>query len=480
MMNKNVTQNDIASHRKSELSMLFNEKLTENGDNSFKSTGNHLIDLLFRAEYYSKHLNEVKIGDSDLEKLFAMFVRDPRYGLKYRDYGRMLMYQAWVEAEDVVCAGRFDDLWKIVGRGNDELEAHWMDYLFDQCKAGNNLAKKWMPHYTAKQNGKPSVSTVNAARFRRILGLTKQQYGKLVKCDTVESKLSQHHNDEIDFSKLPSLALLKYWARFAGTSKTNPKTDMAERFNAYLESVKKGEKKMNMSTASVYDIYRKRNEIDADVAFAQIDKISGSWLPIVDTSSSMTWKESNDAIGKALAIGHYLAKCSTYAPNQIVSFSSRPQLIELGVTKPVVRYWDGVTKENGTQYCRELRSMHTGDCSNTDFGAVMKVLSGLTTEFPDYLVVLSDMEFDPNSQRQNQRLLKEWAERGIKTKMVWWNLNPRNITTPDTICFRQDELGSIFLSGYTPQLLKFLESGFDAEAFLAKLLTEYKKNIGRD
>ena len=47
MMNKNVTQNDIASHRKSELSMLFNEKLTENGDNSFKSTGNHLIDLLY-------------------------------------------------------------------------------------------------------------------------------------------------------------------------------------------------------------------------------------------------------------------------------------------------------------------------------------------------------------------------------------------------------------------------------------------------
>ena len=252
---------------------------------------------------------------------------------------------------------------------------------------------------------------------------------------------------------------------------------MAERFNAYLESVKKGEKKMNMTTASVYDIYRKRNDIDADIAFAQIEKISGSWLPIVDTSSSML---SNDALGKALAIGHYLAKCSTYAPNQVVSFSSRPQLIELGVTKPHIEWNTGITADNGTQYCHELRSMHTGDCSNTDFGRVMQILSGLKTEFPDYLVVLSDMEFDSGGNWENKQLLKKWANNGIKTKMVWWNLNPRHTTTPETISFRKDELGSIFLSGYNPQLLKFMETGFDAEAFLTKLLNEYKKAIGLD
>jgi hypothetical protein len=456
--------------------MIFNDKKTENGDDSHISTGNHLIDLLFRGEYYTHHLEKVRIGDSDLEKLFAMFVRDPRYGLKYRDYGRILMRQAGVSAENVALAGRYDDLWE--NPLSDELNMDWVNYLFEQCKAGNELAKKWMPHYQAKdKNGKPTKSTIMAAKFRRLLSMNKQTYGKFVKCDTVESKLSDHRNDDIDFSKLPSLALLKYWARFAGTSKNNPNTDMAERFQTYLDSVKKGENKMNMNTASVYDIYRNANKINADIAFAQIEKISGSWLPIVDTSGSMFWESSDDAISKALAVAHYLAKCSTYAPNKVVSFSSCPKLIELGVTPSSnLRY--ELPKENGTMYNREIRSMYTGDCSNTDFGAVMKRLSLLTSEFPDYLVVLTDGEFDNGGNAANQRVLDDWHRRGIRTKMVWWNFNARNITTPDVI--RQGSDGSIFISGYNPQILKFLNCDFNAELFLSTLLSEYKKAISQD
>jgi hypothetical protein len=253
---------------------------------------------------------------------------------------------------------------------------------------------------------------------------------------------------------------------------------MAERFQAYLDSVKKGESKMNMNTASVYDIYRNADKINADIAFAQIEKISGSWLPIVDTSGSMFWKESNDAISKALAVAHYLAKCSTYAPNKVVSFSSCPKLIELGVTLPPFDTTCKLPKENGTVYNREIRSMYTGDCSNTDFGAVMKCLSKLTTDFPDYLVVLTDGEFDKGSNSANRDTLMMWRRNGIKTKMVWWNFNPRNTTSPEVI--RQGEDGSIFISGYNPQILKFLNCGFDAEIFLATLLSEYKKAIGQD
>ena len=467
--------NQVRTHAKSELDMLFNGKLTENGDAAYISTGNHLVDLLFCGDYYSKHLMNVRIGDSDLEKLFAMFVRDPRHGLKYRDYGRVLMRQAGVSAENVALAGRYDDLWE--NPLSDELNMDWVNYLFEQCKAGNELAKKWMPHYQAKdENGKPTKSTVMAAKFRRMLNMNKQTYGKFVKCDTVESKLSSHRNDDIDFSKLPSLALIKYWGRFAGTNKANPKTDMAERFQAYLDSVKKGESKMNMSTASVYDIYRNADKINADIAFAQIEKISGSWLPIVDTSSSMCWDESDDAISKALAVAHYLAKCSTYAPNKVVSFSSRPKLIELGVTPSVGSSYK-LPKENGTVYNHEIRSMYTGDCSNTDFGAVMDCLSKLTTEFPDYIVVLTDCEFDDGSNEANQEVLDNWHMTGIRTKMVWWNFNSRNTTSPEVI--RRGKDGSIFISGYNPQILKFLDCGFDAEVFLATLLSEYKKAIGR-
>lgn len=476
-INFNSMTNAVKNQKNSELSELFNYKLTENGDITHKSTSNHLVDLIFQAEYYQKHLNEVKIGNSDIEKLFSMFMRDPRHGMKYRNLGRVLMRKSGVSPQAVAFAGRFDDLWE--NPISNDFEENWISYLFEQCRAGNELAKKWMPHYVAtKDNGKVAKSTLMASYFRNLLGMNKQQYNKFVKCPTVESKLSQHMNDMIEFDKIPSLALLKYWARFAGTSKKNPKTDMAERFNAYLESVKKGEKKMNFSTATVYDIYRNCSTIDADLAFAQIEKISGNWIPIVDTSSSMF---DNDAMGKALSIGHYLGKCSTYCPNQVITFSSHPQLIELGVTKPGRSYTYGMSKipsNNGKQYNKEILSMYTGDYSNTNFAAVMNLLRGLKTEFPEYLIVLSDMEFDWGGNDANRRTMNEWRRNGIKTKLVWWNFNARNTTSPQSI--KTDANGNIFISGYDPTMLKFLSCEFDAEKFISKLLTEYAKTIPDD
>jgi hypothetical protein len=259
--------------------------------------------------------------------------------------------------------------------------------------------------------------------------------------------------------------MLKYYKRF------NTKEDTAARFKEYIEAVKGGKKDLKVATTTVYDIYRNANSIDPDVFFEKLEKISGSWLPIVDTSGSMC--NDNDSFGKALAIGHYLGKCSTYAPNTVVSFSSRPQLIKLGITKPRVDYWYGTNRmpSADTQYGREIRSMYTGDCSNTDFGAVMNLLKGLD-DTPEYLVVLSDMEFDCGSRQSKDELKRLWKEHGYTTKIVWWNLNERSFTSPE-----MDSEGNIFLSGYNPMLLKFLEAGFDGEKFLDKLLDEYAKAI---
>ena len=469
-----ITPKDIEAFNNSELDDLFNRKLTENGDITHISSGNSLFDLFFQTAYFEKHLGKARIGKSCIEKLLSMFIRDPRHGLGRRDLGRELMRQADVKACDAVKAGRFDDLWETKD-GNSFVKG-WVDYLLESVKKGNNLAKKWMPHYVGKsKDGKVAKSTLEASKLRNILGINKQQYNKLVKTDTVESKLSQHRNDSIEFDKLPSLALLKYWARFAGTSKKHPKTDMAERFNAYLESVRKGEKKMNFSTATVYDIYHNADKIDCDLAFGQIKKVSGSWLPIVDTSSSML---DDDAYSKALSIGHYLAKCSTYAPNKVVTFSSYPQLIELGVTEPNIIYRSGMSrlpKDDGSAYCREVRSMHTGDCSNTDFGAVMKLIGQLRDDVPEYIIVLSDMEFDCGSNQENVQAMENWRQQGINTKLIWWNLNSRHLTSPQSV--RSDSFGNLFLSGYNPTLLGLLDTSFSMSTFLAHVLNDYAEKI---
>ena len=52
----------------------------------------------------------------------------------------------------------------------------------------------------------------------------------------------------------------------------------------------------------------------------------------------------------------------------------------------------------------KYNSMYTGDCSNTDFGKVMELLKGLK-KYPEYLIVLSDMEFDCGSNQSKEETM---------------------------------------------------------------------------
>ena len=85
----------------SELNRLFEGKLTENGDEAFTTTGDVFLDILFGTEYltsqihknpakYAHHFEMLKKEDPEFVKYFAMFIRDPRYGLGRRDLGRAL------------------------------------------------------------------------------------------------------------------------------------------------------------------------------------------------------------------------------------------------------------------------------------------------------------------------------------------------------------------------------------------------------
>jgi hypothetical protein len=156
-----------------------------------------------------------------------------------------------------------------------------------------------------------------------------------------------------------------------------------------------------------------------------------------------------------MSVAHALAMKSTYCKGQVISFSSRPQLMTI----------------KGDTMLEQYNSMYTGDCSNTDFGAVIKLLSKLN-KFPEYFVVLSDMEFDYGSNQSKEQTMRMFKEKGIKTKIIWWNFNNRNKTVPEF-----DEYGNIFLSGYNLQILRLLESKFDMSAYIDKIIEKYKKDI---
>lgn len=447
---------------------ILSKKKTENGDIAYTTTGNNLTDLLFMSEFFNKHLDQAKIGTSEKEKLLSMFVRDGRFGLGRRDLGRRLMKLSGASAENIVKAGRYDDLYHIA---TDEC----IEYLKEQLEAGNELAKKWAPRLTGKDRE-------IAKALCKIWEISEKEYRKLIKTDkTVEYKLSYAEKTDttpldelfkdgkythplakdIDFEQVPSLAMHKYLKLFS------TREDLKERFAEYIEAVKANKAKVNTKTANVYDAYKTVENTSATLDCLQENAdviakktienaalgVEMNAIPILDSSASMTW--GDNLLEKATSIAHGIAINSTYAKNQIISFSSYPELITI----------------KGKTLREQYKSMHTGDCSNTDFAAVMKLLQGLK-KYPEYLIVLSDMEFDRGSEQTKEQTMKLFRDNGADTKIIWWNLNERNKTVPEF-----DEYGNIYLSGYNLQLLKLLENNFDMISYIDKILKEYAKNI---
>ena len=449
-----------------ELQKIFAEKLTENGDKAYNTTGNNLTDLFFMTPYFEKNLNQVSIGTSEKEKLFSMFVRDPRFGLGRRDLGRKLMYLSQVPFYNVVLAGRYDDLWHIPTDEN-------LNYLRTKLNDGDALAKKWMPRLTGKDKKV-------AKALCKMWGITEKEYRALIKTDeTTEYKLSYAEQiegtplnelfkqgnykhplvDKIDFEKVPSLAMTKYLHTFS------TREDLKDRFAEYIQAVREDKAKVNVSTTNVTDAYKtvkKSNDEANDIIGKKIVDnatvgIEMDAICVLDTSGSMGslgWADS--LVSKATAVAHGLATHSTYAPNQVISFSSRPQLMTI----------------KGDTLKEQYNSMYTGDCSNTDFGAVMNLLQGLN-RYPEYIIVMSDMEFDYGSRQSKEETMRIFKEHGANTKLIWWNFNDRNKTVPEF-----DEYGNIFISGYNLQILKLLENKFDMTTYIDKILDDYRKKVG--
>lgn len=433
------------------LEKLFNTKLTENGDLAYKSSGNGVVDLIFLAEYFTKNPNEIPINDiealpEEARRLLCMFIRDPRYGMGYRDYGRILFEKFNADVDDVVKAGRWDDLWDYVDRYTSPFfKGNLYQYFKQECESGNELCKKWMPRLSSGE-----ISRRRAKDFCNYFNMSHKDYSKLIKANTVENTLSNGSISDINYEHVPSLAMMKYFETF--------KRKDGERFQKYLDDVKAGKKNVNFSTGTVYDIYRNldRLEGNAELFFDKLPKAPMSSIVICDTSGSMF--NQYDAIGKALALTYYFAKNSTYAPDMFVSFSEHPELIKL----------------NGRNMKEVFENMSQTDWGyNTDLGKVFELLMNLEGEMPEYLICLTDCEFDCGQIGAKQKFFDNLKEKGQKTKLVFWNLNDgRNRTVPE---FEGD---AILMSGYNSTLIRYLESGFDNEKFIEKLLLEYKKNIG--
>jgi hypothetical protein len=349
--------------------------------------------------------------------------------------------------------GRWDDLLTLVGT---PLENDALTLISDALKNGNGLAAKWMPRPNVNNREKKR----QASALRKFLKLTPGLYRKMLAelSTTVEQLMCANEFGKINYSHVPSRAMSDYMRAFS-------KRD-GERFTSFIESVKKGDVKINAGAVYPYDIVKNLNHGNSNGADAQwnslpnyLENNNEQFLPVVDVSGSMECPAGNNpnvtCMDVAISLGLYISERNDGAfKDSFITFSDRPQLQVL----------KGSLSERYKQLARAEWSMSTNieRVFTTILDSAVKN-NVPESEMPTMVLILSDMEFNQgtsgNWDKSAQQIFEsKFAEAGYKMpKIVYWNIQSRNNNFP--VQFNKEGVGLV--SGFSPSLLTSVLSGKD-------------------
>ena len=431
-------------------------KRTENGMKAQTSTMSAVVDLFYkiggsRGMQIVPQFEKAYQDNPDLALRVAQWARDVRGGAGERQLFRDILTHLEFHHTDVLLTtsilrnvaeiGRWDDL-LIFSHPNVKSKAFGL--IEEALKIGNGLCAKWMPR-------KGSV----AAELRVYLELSPKAYRKLVVglSNTVEQKLCAREFEKINYSHVPSLAMSRYMKAFS-------KND-AERFVAYRNALKAGDKtvKVNASAVYPYDVIKSLKGGDKDVADAMWKALpdymdESNVLPMVDVSGSMGCSVGGNAnlqcIDVALSLGLYCADKNKGAfKDMFLTFSDHPELLVL----------KGTLSQKMVQMNMSHWEMNTN--LHAAFELVLETaIKGKASaeDMPSILLVLSDMQFDQCARFDDsamQMISRKYEKAGYKLPtIIFWNLNDRAGNTP--VSFNQKGVGLV--SGFSPSIMKAILS----------------------
>ena len=449
---------------------------TENGALSFASSGDARLDLFFKtvrgiSQDYLFQLLDKSWEVSPRDTLRTMFyVRDCRGGKGERKIFWSFMTWLWNKDQtlfekNIPCVpfyGSFRDLRMLLDMVPEELIiSYWCDVIGKDVEGLNRnenitLAAKWIP--------------IQDGRFCRKMNLTHKLFRKMIrllreKLDIVECKMSAGEWEKIYFEKVCSLSMKRYSKAFA--------KHCQERFIQYLESVNKGEKKMNVGQLYPSDIAAKylsspESDPTMDVAWEQLLKKTREqfsslgnkkFMCVVDTSGSMRGKPLEVAVSLGLFLSELFPESKFY--RQFVTFSMHPTL---------------QTVQGNTLFERINNLSKANWDMNTDLQKVFELLleSSTPEDSPDVLLILSDMQFDVATSSRGdttnlESIEQKYQERGLtRPRLVFWNLRANTIDFP-----AESKVSNCALvSGYSTSLLEGLLNDGDISP-----MTLFRKTI---
>ena len=457
---------------------------TENGALGHKTTGKYLLDLNFSVSSL-RNMKETDVArkfiaafeeDPVLAMRWLFFARDVRGGMGERRLFRVCMKALAIRnsalAESLVplvpIYGRWDDLWDLMSMTDGVRNAVVrvvryqlaQDILASNRNESISLLAKWMPSVNTSSDKTRGTARILA----KSLDLTERQYRKILsklrsKLNVTETMMSAKQWEDIDYESVPSQANLLYKDAFLRHD--------GKRRNEYLDSLKKGEKKINASTLFPHDVVHKYGWGSAlDKTVEQLwnnlpDYVqgNGSTMVVADGSGSMRHNVGDTRV-TAWEVAHSLAiyfAQHSKGPyrNRYITFSSCPKFVSL----------DGRTLLDNIRIARNHSEM-----ANTNIEAVFDLIleTAIRTnckqeDIPQNILILSDMEFDTAtyggrgfaspSKTLFDTIRRRWENAGYKIpRLVFWNICSRTGAIP----MKENDLGVALVSGFSPSVCKMV------------------------
>jgi len=468
---------------------------TENGAIAVKSTLDSVVDLFGTiGSMRENNYHEPASVNKELLPMFAkamqenkelamktlFYARDCRGGMGEKEvFKTVILALLKLETEEsyllfknnmanIVEFGSWKDLLDVFNRtNNSQAKLDIVDYIYDtihtdirlmnECKTPSLLAK-WLPTINSKSKH-TKLKAKNLLTLMPKLDFDYRNYctqaRKMLKI--VERNIAQKTLNEINYSAVPSRCML--FNRNLFIEKDN------KHFNEYLDSLQKGETKINSSVlfpSDITDAYLSKGfdwkgfSYEVDTVLEEQWKALPNYMDkplnaicVVDTSASMFGVPMN----VATALGIYIAErnpSETYR-NKCLEFSHIVKFIDFSKAKTL----------------NEKMCCYTYQCADTNIEKVFNCILELAIannlkqeDIPTHLIILSDMQFNSatgnytNSDRKFKTLMEKirdkYNQQGYKIpQIIYWNLNVRRLNFPE---IAKD--GVCYVSGYSPAIMK--------------------------
>lgn len=430
------------------------DTFTENGMVTNSSTLNECVNLFFtigamRGQDKQRLLSQFSKAFNE-NPLIAMRIlfwsRDVRGGAGERQIFRDII-QFLAETDSEVLAknikfipefGRWDDLIVLF---NTKVNNDAMATIVQGLESRNGLCAKWMPRKGVIFNS-----------IRKAMGLTPKSLRKMLVelSNTVEQKMCANEWSNIEYSKVPSLAMGRY-------SKAFLKHDSLG-VGQYIVALKNGETKVNASAVYPYDVVKTLNLGLRELAIEQwkalpnfMEGCTERILPIVDVSGSMSSSVGGNSnvtcMDVAISLGLYISERNEGEfKDSFITFSEKPKLQKL----------------SGNLYDRYSQLSSSDWDMSTNLESVFKLILGQAVKhnvsqdkMPTKILILSDMEFNQATKRQSdtamQMIRSEYEDHGYTLpSIIYWNIQSRNNNFP----VRFDQKGTALISGLSPSIMK--------------------------